>query len=87
MFSRRDKAASSAVCESLSNRSRIPRSPWFYDHEVEEMKAKGLEVIETGVVRAEILGSDRVMSYEYMYFDTRKVAGFPIELMRPPAVR
>ena len=61
--------------------------PEHYDDEIERMKAKQLDIIETGLIRADVANSDRKVCYEYTYFDTRKSGGFAIELMRPPALR
>lgn len=56
-----------------------------FDQELEKMKAKGLAVIESGIFQAEISSIDKVMSYEHVYFDTRKAGGFAIELMQETA--
>jgi outer membrane protein assembly factor BamB/quinol monooxygenase YgiN/catechol 2,3-dioxygenase-like lactoylglutathione lyase family enzyme/pimeloyl-ACP methyl ester carboxylesterase len=58
-----------------------------YDNVVEKMKAKGLETIQSGIFQAETSRSDKVMSFEYVYSDTREGGGFPIELMGVTAPR
>ena len=35
----------------------------YFDQEVEKVKAKGLDAMETGIVQAEITGSDKMMGY------------------------